>query len=42
LEIQELKEIVKDNYSLCIKNIEKIKNVYKIETENRILLLENY
>jgi len=40
LEIQELKEIVKDNYSLCIKNIEKIKNVYKIETENRIYCLK--
>jgi len=40
LEIQELKEIIKNNYSLCIKDIEKIKNVYRIETENDMYCLK--
>jgi len=40
LEIQELKQLVKDNYSLCINNIEKIKNVYRIETENEMYCLK--
>ena len=44
LEIQELKEIVNKNYSLCINNLIKIKNVYRIETEDNIycLKLVNY
>jgi len=40
LEIQELKEIVKENYSLCINNIEKIKNVFKIGTEDEMYCLK--
>ena len=40
LEIQELKDIVQDNYSLCINDIEKIKNVYRIETENEMYCLK--
>ncbi|MGH4126114.1 MAG: CotS family spore coat protein [Clostridium sp.] len=40
MEIQELKDLVKDNYSLCINNVEKIKNVYRIETENEMYCLK--
>ena len=40
LEIQEVKEIVKENYALCINDIEKIKNVYRIETENGMYCLK--
>lgn len=40
MEIQELKEIVQDNYSLHINDIEKIKNVYKIATENGMYCLK--
>jgi len=40
LEIQELKTLVKENYSLCINNMEKIKNVYRIETENEMYCLK--
>jgi len=40
LEIQELKQLVKDNYSLCISDIEKIKSVYRIETENDMYCLK--
>ncbi|MFT5873301.1 MAG: CotS family spore coat protein, partial [Clostridium sp.] len=40
LEIQELKEKVQDNYFLCINDIEKIKNVYRIETENEMYCLK--
>lgn len=40
LEIEELKSLVKDNYSLCINDIEKIKNVYRIETENEMYCLK--
>jgi CotS family spore coat protein len=40
LEIEELKTLVKDNYSLCINGIEKIKNVYRIETDNEMYCLK--
>jgi CotS family spore coat protein len=40
LETQKLKEIVKENYSLCIENIEKIKNVYRIETKDQMYCLK--
>lgn len=40
MEIQELKQLIKGNYSLCINNIEKIKNVYRIETENEMYCLK--
>jgi len=40
LEIQELKQLVKDSYSLCINDIEKIKNVYRIETQNGMYCLK--
>lgn len=40
LETQELKELVQDKYSLYINNIEKIKNVYRIETENEMYCLK--
>lgn len=40
LEIQELKDLVKKNYSLCINDIEKIKNVYRIETQNEMYCLK--
>ncbi len=40
LEIQELKQLVKDNYSLCTNDIKKIKNVYRIETENHMYCLK--
>lgn len=40
LEIQKLKDLLKDNYSLCINDIEKIKNVYRIETENGMYCLK--
>jgi CotS family spore coat protein len=40
LEIEELKTLVKDKYSLIIKDIEKIKNVYRIETENEMYCLK--
>ncbi|MBW9171775.1 CotS family spore coat protein [Clostridium estertheticum] len=44
MEIEEVKEIVKDNYSLSIDNIEKIKNVYRIETRDNkyCLKIVNY
>ncbi|NNU77058.1 CotS family spore coat protein [Clostridium estertheticum] len=44
MEIEEVKEIVKDNYSLNIDNIEKIKNVYRIETRDNkyCLKIVNY
>ena len=38
--IQEVKEIVKNNYSLRIDEIEKIKNVYRIETRDNIYCLK--
>jgi len=40
LEIEEVKEIVQHNYSLCINNIQKIKNVYKVRTEDNIYCLK--
>lgn len=40
LEIQEVRETVQDNYSLCINDIVKIKNVYRIETENDMYCLK--
>ena len=40
MEIQELKEKVKESYSLCIENIEKIKNVYRIETKDQMYCLK--
>ncbi|MBU3111574.1 CotS family spore coat protein [Clostridium lacusfryxellense] len=40
METQELKEIVQINYSIHINDIQKIKNVYKIETENEIYCLK--
>ncbi|WP_373471349.1 CotS family spore coat protein [Carnobacterium alterfunditum] len=40
MEIQELKEIVQDNYSIYINDIQKIKNVYKIKTENEMYCLK--
>ncbi|MCB2293140.1 CotS family spore coat protein [Clostridium algoriphilum] len=40
MEIQELKEIVKDNYSLSINNIKKIKNVCKIESKEGMYCLK--
>ncbi|MBU3092599.1 CotS family spore coat protein [Clostridium sp. CM028] len=40
MEIQEVKETVQDNYSLCINDIVKIKNVYRIETENDMYCLK--
>jgi len=40
LEIEVLKGIIQDNYSLCINNIVKIKNVYKIETKDKMYCLK--
>ncbi|MBU3159376.1 CotS family spore coat protein [Clostridium frigoris] len=40
MEIQEVKEIVKNNYSLSINDIEKIKNVYRIETKDNMYCLK--
>lgn len=40
MDTQELKELVQDKYSLCINDIEKIKNVYRIETENGMYCLK--
>ena len=40
MEIDELKEIVQDSYSICINDIQKIKNVYKIRTEKRMYCLK--
>jgi CotS family spore coat protein len=40
LEIQELREIVQEKYFLRINDIEKIKNVYRIETENEMYCLK--
>ncbi|MGV8980002.1 CotS family spore coat protein [Clostridium sp.] len=40
MEIQELKDLVKKNYSICINDIEKIKNVYRIETQNEMYCLK--
>jgi CotS family spore coat protein len=40
LETQELKEIVKESYSLCVENIEKIQNVYRIETKDQMYCLK--
>ena len=40
MEIQEVKDIVKSNYSLCINDIEKIKNVYRIETRDNMYCLK--
>jgi len=40
LEIEELKEIVQNNYSFRINYIEKIKNVYKIEAESNMYCLK--
>lgn len=40
LDIEELKGLVKDKYSICINDIEKIKNVYRIETENEMYCLK--
>jgi len=40
LEIDQLKEIVQDSYSICIKDIQKIKNVYKIRSEKRVYCLK--
>jgi CotS family spore coat protein len=40
LETEELKDLVQDKYSLCIDNIEKIKNVYRIETKNGMFCLK--
>ena len=40
MEIQELKELVQDSYSLFIEDIEKIKNVYRIETKDQMYCLK--
>ncbi|MGH4138457.1 CotS family spore coat protein [Clostridium sp.] len=40
MEIQELKDLVQKNYSICINTLEKIKNVYRIETQNEMYCLK--
>lgn len=40
METQQIKEIVQENYSIHINDIQKIKNVYKIDTENEIYCLK--
>jgi len=40
LDTQELRGLVEDKYSLCIVDIEKIKNVYRIETDDGMYCLK--
>mgnify|MGYP001591463082 FL=1 len=40
MDLQEVKEIVKNNYSLLINEIDKIKNVYRIKTGDNMYCLK--
>lgn len=40
MEIQEVKSAIEDNYEINVDNVEKIKNVFKIQSGNRTLCLK--